>query len=445
MRATWFLAVVGSTACSYPAVEVPARAAARTDVVLQWNEQAVATGGPQLQRTLAMVHIAVFDAVNAFEPRYRPYLRLAAPPAGTSSDAAAAGAAHGVLIRLFPGQGQPLAAALARSLSAVPDGPIEDASVQYGDAVAQAIYDARRDDRILLPDTAIPARAAPGAYELTAEYEQSINTGAREWLPFALASASQYRPGGPPALTSREYARELAEVRDIGRLAGSRRSPDDDQTARWHLEQSYVQLNRVARAEAASDGRDVLDHARLFALLNVAIADAFTGVFDAKYTYGFWRPVTAIRRADDDGNDGTEPDVVWSPLRPTPPDPEYPSADAAVQFAAARILTAHFGPSHAFETTSRAVPGASRHYDNFESFAKEGGESRILAGVHFRTSVNDGRTMGERIADWVLEHCLLENDVRATALFKPPPDCAARGAARPSPLSSRASPSRVTR
>jgi len=408
MRAAWFLVVMGSTACSHQGVVAPARAAGRTDVILQWNEQVVATGGPQLQRTLAMVHIAVFDAVNAIEPRYRPYLRLAAPSAGTSIDAAAAGAAHGVLTRLFPDQRQPLAAALARSLSAVPDGPIEDDSVRYGDAAAQAIYDARLDDRILLPDTAISPRSTPGAYQLTAEHEQSINTRAREWVPFALASASQFRPGGPPALTSREYARELAEVRDIGGLAGTRRSSDEEQIARWHSEQGYVQLNRVARAEAATDGRDVLDHARLFALLNVAIADAFTGVFDAKYTYGFWRPVTAIRRADGDGNNGTEPDVVWSPFRPTPPHPEYPSAQAAVLFAGARVLTTYFGPSHAFETTSRSVPDASRRYDNFEAFAKEGGESRILAGVHFRTSINDGRTMGERIADWVLEHRLQE-------------------------------------
>ena len=405
MRAAWFLVVVGSTACSSPAVEVPVRAAGRTDVVLQWNEQVAATGGPQLQRTLAMVHIAMFDAVNAIEPRYQPFLRLAGPPVGTSIDAAAAGAAHGVLTRLFPDQRQPLAAALARSLSAVPDGPIEDASVQYGDAAAQAIYSARFDDRILLPDTAVPPRPTPGAYQVTAEYEHSINTHAREWVPFALASTSQFRPKGPPALTSLEYARELAEVRDIGRLAGTRRSPDQEQIAQWHLEQGQVQINRVARTEAATDGRDVLDHARLFALLNVAIADTVTGVFEAKYTYGFWRPVTAIRRADEDGNTSTEPDVVWSPLRPTPPHPEYPSAHAAVQFAGARILTAHFGPSHAFDTTSRDVPGASRHYDNFEAFAKEGGESRILAGVQFRTSVNDGRTMGERIGDWVLEHC----------------------------------------
>ena len=180
MRAAWFLVVVGSTACSYPGIAAPARAVGRTDVILQWNEQVVATGGPQLQRTLAMVHIAVFDAVNAIEPRYRPYLRLAAPPARTSSDAAAAGAAHGVLTRLFPDQRQPLAAALARSLSAVPDGPIEDDSVAYGDAAAQAIYDARLDDRILLLDTAIPPRSTPGrsgmlrTYAITAPRSSSV-------------------------------------------------------------------------------------------------------------------------------------------------------------------------------------------------------------------------------------------------------------------------------
>ena len=330
----------------------------------------------------------------------------------------AAGAAHGVLTRLFPDQRQPLAAALARSLSAVPDGPIEDDSVRYGDAAAQAIYDARLDDRILLPDTAIPPRSAPGACQLTAEHEQSINTRAREWVPFALASASQFRPGGPPALTSREYARELAEVRDIGRLAGTRRSPDEERL-RGGIWSKATCSSTESRAPRPPPTGATSSIARLFALLNVAIADAFTGVFDAKYTYGFWRPVTAIRRADEDGNDGTEPDVVWSPFRPTPPHPEYPSAHAAVQFAGARILTAYFGPSHAFETTSRGVPGASRHYDNFEAFAKEGGESRILAGVHFRTSINDGRTMGERIADWVLEHCACrKNDVGADA-FQP--------------------------
>jgi len=404
MRATWLLILAGATACSYSAVEAPPCAAGRTDVILQWNEQAVATGGPQLQRTLAMVHIAVFDAVNAVEPRYRPYLPLPAPPDDASIDAVAAGAAHGVLIRLSPDQRQPLAAALARSLAAVPDGPAEAASVRYGDAVAQAIYDLRLGDRILLDDSAIPVGSTPGAYQLTAEHEQPINTRAREWMPFVLASASQFRPAGPPAITSREYARDLAEVRDVGRLARDRRSPDEEQIARWHLEQGDVQLNRIARAAAAADGRDVLEHARLFALLNVAIADANTGVFEAKYTYKFWRPVTAIRRADEDGNHGTEPDVVWSPFLPTPPHPEYPSAHAAVHFAGARILTAYFGPSYAFEATSRAVPGATRRYDNVEAFAKEGGESRILAGRHFRTSIDHGRMMGDRIAAWVLEH-----------------------------------------
>lgn len=407
MRAAWLWIVVGSAACSYPAVEAPARAIGRPDVILQWNEQVIATGRPQMQRTLAMAHVAMFDAVNAIEPRYRPYLKLPAPPASASMEAAAAGAAHGVLIRLFPDQRQPLAAALARSLANVPDGPIEADSVRFGDAVAQAIYEARIADRILLSETVVAPGSAPGAYQLTAEQEQPINTRAREWIPFVLASASQFRPAGPPALASREYARDLVEVRDIGRITGTRRSADADEIARWHLEPGYVQFNRIARAEAATDGRGIGDHARLFALLNLTIADALTGVFDAKYVYGFWRPVTAIRRADEDGNLATEPDVVWSPFLPTPPHPEYPSAHGAIQFAAARVLTAYFGTAHPFDAISGGVPGTTRHYANFESFAKEGGESRILAGMHFRTSINAGRVMGERIGDWVLAHCLL--------------------------------------
>lgn len=412
MRAMWLLMLVGTTACSSSAVEAPLRPAGRTDVILQWNEQAVATGGSQLQRTLAMVHIAMFDAVNAIEPRYRPYLQLPAPPDQASIDAVAAGAAHGVLIRLSPDQGQPLAAALARSLATVPDGPAEADSVRFGDAVAQVIYDLRLADRMLLAESDVSMESKPGAYQLTAEHEHPINTRAREWLPFVLASASQFRPAGPPAITSREYASDLAEVRDVGRQAREGRSLDEEQVARWHLESGVVAPNRVARAGAATDGRDVLEHARLFALLNMAMADALTGVFEAKYTYKFWRPVTAIRRAQEDGNDATEPDVVWSPFLPTPAHPEYPAAHSAVYFAGARILTAYFGPSYAFEATSRTVPGAIRRYASFEAFAKEGGEARILAGLHFRTSVDHGRELGDRVAAWVLEHACVAKTAR---------------------------------
>ena len=408
MRMAWLWVAIGSAACSNPVTEAPARVTGRTDVVLQWNEQVIATGGPHLQRTLAMVHVAMFDAVNAIQPRYQPYSPLPAPPAAASIDAAAAGAAHGVLMRLFPDQQQPLAAAMARSLSTVPDGPAETAGVQFGDLAAKAIYDARLEDRISKPDVAFSPESTPGVYRLTAEHEQPVNTRAREWMPFALASASQFRPAGPLALPSREYARDLAEVRDAGGIAAPQRSREQELVARWHTELGQVSLNRIARAEAAIDGRDLVEHARLFALLNLAIADAATGVFEGEDTYRFWRPVTAIRRADEDGNADTEPNVVWSPFIPTPPHPEYPSAHAAVQSAAAHVLTMYFGPAHSFETTSRGVPGATRHYASFEAFATEGAESRILGGMHFRTSVNDGRTMGKRIAEWVIEHCLRE-------------------------------------
>ena len=407
MKAMWlWVAIGGAAACSYPAVEERAREVGRSDVILQWNEQVVATGGLHLQRTLAMVHVAMFDAANAVAPRYHSYLDLPPPPAPASVEAAAAGAAHGVLIRLFPDQGQPLAAALARSLATVPDGPAETNGVRYGDLVAKLVHAARLDDRMLMADAELTSASAPGAYQLTAEYQKPINTRAREWVPFVLSSASQFRPPGPNALESPDYARDLTEVREVGSIGAPRRSREQEQMARWHTEHGDVQFNRIARSEAAIDGHNVVDHARLFALLNVAIADAAIGVFEAKYTYRFWRPVTAIRRAGEDGNSATEPDVVWSAFLPTPPHPEYPSAHSAIQAAASRVLTAYFGPSHPFETTSRGAPGVTRRFESFDAFAKEGGESGILAGVHFRTSVDHGRTMGERIAEWVLEHCL---------------------------------------
>jgi len=406
MRAVWLLVVAGAMACSATPVEVPARAVGRTDVVLQWNEQVMATGGPHLERTLAMVHLAMFDAMNAVTPRYQPYLRLPSPPDGALTDVVAAGAAYGVLMRLAADQAFPLTAALDRSLTTIPDSLVRANSLKYGDAVAQAIYDARFGDGILLPNTVIPAGTTPGAYRLTTENAQPVHTQARNWLPFALQSTAQFRPAGPPSLTSPEYARDFVEVLDIGRLARPRRSPDEEVVARWHIEHGHLQLNRAARSAAASDGRDVLEHARLFALLNVAMADAHAGVFEAKYTYSFWRPVTAIRRAAEDGNDRTAPDIVWSPFLPTPPHPEYPSAHAAVQSAGVRILTNYFGPAYAFEATSAAVPGVTRRYSSFEAFAKEGGESRIIAGLHFRTSIDHGRTMGERTGDWVLTHAL---------------------------------------
>jgi hypothetical protein len=384
-------------------------APARADVITQWNEQVLALGGAS--RTLAMVQVAMFDAINAIQPRYRSYLDLPAAPAGALPEAAAAAAAYGVLVRLQPAQLAALNATLASSLAPLPDGAGKTSGVQYGDLVGYLMYQNRFNDNILTPGPIYVSSGLPGAYQITTPGPaQPINTNAQNWIPFAMISASQFRPSGPPALTSRRYADDLNETRALGELASPYRSAIDDETARWHTELAQFQLNRIARAEVATDGRDLLAHARLFALLNLALADAATSVFDAKYAYLFWRPVTAIRNADLDDNPRTDVDPGWSPFLTTPPHPEYPAAHGVIQTAGTRVLESYFGQHYGFDTTSPTVPGVTRHYDDFDAFAGEGGFARILGGMHFRNSIEVGHREGKSVANWILEHYLTPLD-----------------------------------
>ena len=384
-------------------------APARADVITQWNEQVLALGGAS--RTLAMVQVAMFDAINAIQPRYRSYLVLPAAPAGALPEAAAAAAAYGVLVRLQPAQRAALNATLAFSLAPLPDGPGKTSGVQYGDLVAYLVYQNRLNDNILTPGPIYVSSGIPGAYQITTPGPaQPVNTNAPNWIPFAMTSASQFRPAGPPALTSRRYADDLNETRKLGELNSPYRSAIDDETARWHTELAQFQLNRIARAEVATDGRDLLAHARLFALLNLALADAATSVFDAKYTYLFWRPVTAIRNADLDDNGRTDVDPGWFPFLTTPPHPEYPAAHGVIQTAGTRVLERYFGQHYAFDTTSPTVPGVTRHYEDFDAFAEEGGLARILGGMHFRNSIEVGHREGKSVANWILEHYLTPLD-----------------------------------
>jgi hypothetical protein len=384
-------------------------AGARADVITRWNQQVVTSGGPAIQRTFAMVHLAMFDAANAIEQGYTPYLsNLPTPPSGASAEAAAAGAAYGVLVRLFPQQQPALAAVLVDSLSNVPDGPAKSDGIAYGDHVANALYTARLNDNILAPGPVFVPDSTPGDYQLTTSMPpQPVNTGAPSWIPFALTSASQFRPNGPTALTSMPYARDLEETKRLGGTISAVRTAEHQVIARWHTEQAQFQFNRIARSIAIDDGHDVLSHARLFALLNLALADAVTSVFDAKYTYCFWRPVTAIRNADLDDNSRTSKDPTWTPFLPTPPHPEYPAAHSVVQGAAARVMTWFYGPRHPFETTSPTVPGVIRPYASFNDFADEGFVARIYGGMHFRSSLEEGARQGKKVGNWVVDHYLV--------------------------------------
>lgn len=396
--------VIGVMALAAPLAAVEARA----DVVAAWNAQVTVIGGPQIQRTWAMVHLAMFDAVNGIEGGYRPYLDgLPAPPANASAEAAAASAAHGVLLRLFPARAADLAAALAASLATVPDGAAENDGVAFGDLVAAAIYAARLSDNMLAAGPTYTSTGEPGDYQLTpGAPPQPVNTNAPNWQPFAMRSASQFRPAPPPPLRSGRYAHDVQEVARLGALTGSERTPSQDLIARWALEQSHLQLNRVARMETEHDGRSLIEHARLFALLGLAHADAVTAVFDAKYTYRFWRPVTAIRNADVDDNHKTDADPAWAPFLTTPPHPEYPAAHGTVSGAGARVMAAYFGHDYAFLGTSSGVPGVVRSFASFRAFEEDAAEARIYGGMHYRHSTEVGLRQGHQVAAWVLAHYL---------------------------------------
>ena len=379
---------------------------ARADVVTDWNQTTIAIGGPLIVRTLAMVHLAMFDAVNSVTPCFRPYAVLI-PGAGASAEAAAAAAAHGILVRRFPAQSAALAAALSASLASIPDGDAKTRGLEIGDRVAAEIHTFRSNDGMLLPNPPYSPGADPGRYQLTPPgFATPANTGAPGWSPFALVSPWQFRPNGPPALESRRYAKEVAEVMLIGTADPAFRTPDQNQIALWHTEQAQVQLNRIARAAVAGDPLDLLSNARMFALLNVALADASVSVFEAKYAFDFWRPVTAIRNADLDGNARTTLDLTWSPFLVTPAHPEYPSAHAVIQGAGAAVLERFLGRQYAFDATSVAVPGVVRTFDSFQAFVEDGKIARIYGGIHFRSAVEEGAKQGRKVGRWVMKTLL---------------------------------------
>ena len=387
-------------------IAVAAQAApARADVVTDWNAITFQIGGPSIQRTLAMVHVAIFDAVNSIERRYAPYHSLIDVASGASAEAAAAAAARGVLIRRFPAQALLLDAALAASVSGIPDGPGKSDGLALGDQVAAEIHAFRVNDHILTPGPAYTPLTGPGTYQLTPpNFTAPANTGAASWAPFALTSADQFRPNGPLSLTHPRYFDDFEEVRNIGAV-NSPRTADQTLSALWYIELPYSAMNRIARAQAQD--LDLLTDARFFALLNIAMADATMSVFEAKYTFNFWRPVTAIRGAATDENLKTTADPTWTPLLDSPAHPEYPSAHSVIDTAAIQVLESVFGQNHVFSTTSTSVPGVVRTFNSFRDYGEDAAWARIYGGIHFRAAVVEGTRQGKKIGNWVLENCLL--------------------------------------
>jgi len=408
------LRVIATTAMAVLVALIGLPAQVRADVVTDWNLttlQAAAAAGlnpPQrLHRVAAMVHAAMHDAVNSVTPLYEAYAVHVPLSAGASIEAAAVQAAYGVLIRLLPTQAAMLDAARSASLSKLPDGPAKEQGVAVGEAVAGQIVLLRSTDGSDVTGT-YTFGSGPGEYQRTPPtFLNPAIPALRFVTPFVLKRGSQFRAEGPPSLISDEWAEDFSETKRLGSADSIDRTTEQTTIALCGAEPPLPMWNRVARSVSAEKNTGLIENARVFALLNLAMMDATIAVWDSKYFYRFWRPVTAIRSADTDGNDWTDPDPAWTPLRPTPLHPEYPSAHATVSSAAAKVLTSFFGKDVPFSTTTSTCPaGVVRSYDSFQAMADEIGDSRIYIGFHFRTSVRHGGNLGRQVAHWTFHRFL---------------------------------------
>ena len=386
---------------------VTAASSVNADIIADWNEIAVNAGAKArvgnfpTARAIAMVHLAMFEAVNSIEPRYTPYRARLSAEAGASRDAAAASAAHAVLIRTYPEQAAELDKALQASLATVPDSTSKTQGVQLGQQAGAGIVAERRDDGADAPNSYRPFTLA-GKYVPTV-----LPTGftTARVKPFSLKSANQLRPPAPYSIKSAQWAKDFNEVKKMGAKTGSARTVEQTDIARFWELTGPATYNPVVRQLSAAKGLDVLDNARLFALFSMATADASIAIFDAKYAYNFWRPVTAIRNADLDGNNATERDPAWEPFIATPMHPEYPCAHCNAQGSAASVLEAFFGDAvPTFTMTSTTAPGVTRKFSKLSDYVTEVVNARVYDGVHYRTSGEVGAAMGRRNGQYAVQN-----------------------------------------
>jgi hypothetical protein len=384
------------------------------DPVLQWNAITLATATAAgkdpiaQQRILSIVHLAIFDAVNAITGEYEPYLGSTGAEPGASAKAAAVAAAHSVLIEFLPDQAATLDAARASSLARIEDGPAKEAGVALGATAARAMIEHRANDGFETPDFYIPASTEPGAWQLTSgcRPEGGILLHLRLVKPFAIERSDQFRADPPPPLTSRRYARDLNELKAVGGLDSPNRPPDRADVARFYAAVLNVSTwNPVARQVALAQKRSLSENARAFALLNIAMTDALISVFDSKYHYTFWRPETAIAAADADDNSRTDPDAAFKPFITTPCHPSYPAGHGVTAGAASRVLERIYGAGpHVIEMVNPAAPDVRLEYTTVQEIADDIDDARIYGGIHFRFDQQAGVRQGRRVASHILRH-----------------------------------------
>lgn len=377
------------------------------DVITDWNDRAVTyvlarnLGPPPAERIIAMAHVAMFDAINAIERRYQPYL-IQVPTGGTvSKEAAAAAAAGTVLAGINPQTQAEMKAILATYLANIPDSAEKAEGIKLGEAVAAKVLEARAYDGSSTADSYRP-NAKVGVYIPTAP------TWAPQWpgvKPFAMTSGSQFRPAAPVALTSKEWATDFTEIKELGARSATKRSARQTEDARFWIVSGGNIYYPIVRALYDAKKPNLLDGARMYALMAVARADSMIAVFDAKYHYNFWRPVTAIRNGDTDDNAATERDASWQPIGDTPMHPEYPCAHCILAASMTGVVEALFGSADVPEvaTTSPVLPGVTHRWTNMRALDTEVAEARIWAGFHYRFSTRVGQDMGRKIGDYAVK------------------------------------------
>jgi len=397
-------AVVGLALALFPA-------AASADAVTDWNVIAFDTfkaanvaGNPQV-RALAIVHVAMADAVNTVQNRYTRHALKSPLDPSASAEAAAVAAARAALSTLAPTQKAKVDAAYAAAIAALPDGAAKSAGIAIGELAAAAAIADRADDATTAPDTYRPV-TTPGVWipttpPLFAEYARA--------KPWVFARADQFRPPPPPALTSALYARDYNETKELGGAKSTRRTAQQTDAVKfWSQPNLTTAWYESARQLGAAKGLDLADNARLFALLSMAAANSFIVDWDAKFQYNRWRPVTAIRNGDLDGNDATERDPGWTPLNATPMHPEYPSQAAILASVASGVFESVFGtgPTPKLVITDSADSKLTRQFDNFAAIVEETRVVRIWGGIHFRSALEASDAMGRQIASYVLANSM---------------------------------------
>ena len=391
--------------------------APKSDVVVDWSRivfDAAMTDDGYFSfmgtRHQAMMHIAMHDALNAIDPRFDQYAYF-----GRSKDAdpiaAAAKAAHDVLVAVYPAQQAALDAELATWLARVPNGSGKTKALNLGSKAAAAIVALRQHDGtdvdLVSPD--YTPGTQPGDYQFVPPYDFTLAEDLRHATPFGLKSPRQFRVPAPPALTSRTYAKAYKEVTSVGAIDSTTRTIDQSNYANWWYELSEIGWPRVARVTTTSQDLKLWRAARMFALVNMSLYDSYVAGWDSKYHWDFWRPYTAIRAGDSDGNPSTVKDAAWQSYLETPPVQDYPSTHSALGAGAAEVLKRVFGTDHvpfSMESMTALPANPVRSFKTFTQAANENADSRVRAGIHFRFATEQGQTLGRKVGTYLVQHHL---------------------------------------